>query len=178
MKGGLNYGREISNKSGNSKFTTSFQLGMFTSLKAYNRVTITGEYVLSDKGAEIFERMYLAIPVMAEYALTERFTVYTGPGINILLVPIDQEKRPSTNWLDLGALAGIKYKIQPRMAIGLRFEQGISNTIGRNAKLGQAVGGGFDPAYNDPETVRDLGYRSRNQYLELSVFYTITRPKQ
>ena len=95
---------------------------------------------------------YLSLPVLLDLQVTKKLALEVGPEFSYLL------HRPNflyNNRFDLGLDAGLRYAINAVMAVGLRYNYGLSGV----AKLD--FGRGLSPV--------------RNQALQVSLSYRLTR---
>jgi hypothetical protein len=164
----------------NFGFSPSFQVGMYGSIDVSDKFTFTTDFLISDKGYKeesAVHLLYASIPIMAQFKPMKNLSVGLGPSLGILITTWGKDRELAkdfyTNYFDFGAVAGLQYSITFSIAIALRFEQGFSNVIGKDAKiLGYRYIQESDPLFVNLNA-RDFGFKASNQSFQLSVCYAL-----
>ncbi|MES2812079.1 MAG: porin family protein [Bacteroidota bacterium] len=114
-------------------------VGGFAEIKLSDKFAVQPELLFSGVGAKVddvsLNLNYLAIPVMAKYFATEKFSVEAGPQIGFLMsakAKLDGESediKDSFNSTDLGLNLGAGYDFTENISAGLRYNLGLSNII-------------------------------------------------
>ncbi len=140
------------------KHVMGFHIGAFAELQLADKFNLRPELKYQTLGVkyepddETFgmrtKSSYIILPVMAEYALTEKLKVGLGPYISVMLSLKDKpipyqgaedeydedmfdyvDESMHFNKLDFGIGAGLSYQIVPKIGVNLRYNLGLSNTL-------------------------------------------------
>ena len=146
----------ITDESG--KYVLGFHIGAFAELPLADKLSLRPELKYQtlgvkyppDENEEEFglrtKSSYIILPVMAEYALTEKLKVGLGPYFSLMLslkdksIPYEGAEYDDDMFdyvdesmhfkkLDLGIGAGLSYQIVPSIGVNLRYNLGLSNTL-------------------------------------------------
>ena len=183
VKAGLNVSRMTYETIGDSistfGFLPSFHVGMYGALDFSDKFNINADFLFSDKGFKensAGHLLYACLPVMLNYKPFKNFSIGLGPSLGILIGSWGKErdaiKEIYNNPIDVGAVAGVQYSITSSIALSLRFEQGLSNVLGRNANVQYYGSVDGDPIIYTPN-LRDMGFKFHNQSFQLSVCYSL-----
>jgi hypothetical protein len=184
VKAGLNVSRMVYQVYDDSTsamgFLPSFHVGMYGGFDFSDKFSVTADFLISDKGckeAYAAHLLYASIPVLMQYKI-KKISLGVGPSVGILITSWGKErdnlKEMYNNPIDLGVIAGIQYEFTSSIVLSFRFEQGLSNVIGKDAVL---------PYYkyineNDPLIIdmnmRENGFKFRNQCFQLSLCYRLS----
>jgi hypothetical protein len=187
LKAGVNYSRVIqkndtSNWTGFG-FAPGLHLGAYSRLSVNEKVELGAEFVFSGKGYRDKQSnnkshlLYINIPIILDLKITDRLALQLGPEVGFLIASWgkndDYLSAIYTNRFEFGALAGIRYKLNDSFNLGLRFEQGLSNMIGRDAStLQYRYLPGGDPIIIG-QNLREAGWVHHNQNFQLTLEYRL-----
>lgn len=144
------------------KYVLGFHIGAFAELPLADKFSLRPElkYQTSgvkyppDENDETFglrtKSSYIMLPVMLEYALTEKLKVGVGPYMSMMLSLKDKmlpyagaedyfggdmfdfdyvDESMHFKKLDLGIGAGLSYQVVPKIGVNIRYSLGLSNTL-------------------------------------------------
>ena len=141
---GLKAGLNISNFTGGDADRNSligFHIGGIAEVKLNDKFSIQPELLYSQQGSEANDEVkvkvdYLAIPVMAKYYLSEKFSVEVGPQMSFLIndkaeyndssIP-DAETDAAS--FDFGLNAGVGFNITDNLFAQARYNYGITTVV-------------------------------------------------
>lgn len=166
-KAGANFARMLDKYHGNGQFKPAFHVGLFGNIKFADKVAFQPELLYSGQGTRLEPEYedednlsivtgYLQVPLLLQYALTEKFTIEAGPQIGILLSAKykwseywEDEDEWESDWedtkeyykkTDIGITAGIGFKISQRLGLYARYTHGMTNIfIDDSEKVGNQV---------------------------------------
>ncbi len=176
VKAGLNYARMLDEYHGNGQFKPAFHAGLFGNIRFTDKVAFQPELLYSGQGAKREQdadeyednlrivTSYLQVPLMLQYALTEKFTIEAGPQIGVLLNATykwreywedEDEWEPDSNdikeWYkktDIGIAAGIGFKVSQRVGLYVRYTQGLTNISDAGEKeINQVIAAGLSLSF-------------------------------
>jgi hypothetical protein len=152
FKAGLNFSTFNDAEKFNADTQTQLHIGFFPRYRLSSRISTKVELLYSSKGARadefsIFEDYsvdlgYITIPVMGEFAITDRLAVEVGPYVGFLISARQSfnglENRPQgidvsedeTNPVDIGLGGGIVYTGTNGLGVGVRYSQGLADALG------------------------------------------------
>ena len=160
---------------------TSFHVGVSVTKDLSKIFFLSGEFLCSDKGfneGSGVHLLYASIPVMANLKINKNFSMSVGPEFGILITAMGENsefvKEVYSNRLDVGGSIGLQYSISPSFVFSVKFVQGFSNIIGREANVRYY---GFDDQSGVllSSDLRDAGFVQKNQCFQLSICYSLKR---
>jgi len=140
------------------EYVLGFHIGAFAELPLADKISLRPELKYQTSGVKHkpyemtfgarTKSSYIMLPIMAEYALTEKLKVGLGPYFAVMLslkdkaLPNDEVDYDYDNnifdyvdesmhfkKLDLGIGAGLSYQIVPKIGVNIRYSLGLSNTL-------------------------------------------------
>ena len=145
MKFGAKAGLNISSLTGDVsdiKSKIGFQVGAFGEFKVSDKFAIQPELLFTSLGAksdsspaETLSLGYIAIPVMAKYFVSEKFSLELGPQLGFLISAKSkfdgnsQDVKDGFNSTDFGMNLGAGYDVAENINLGLRYTFGLSNVL-------------------------------------------------
>ena len=189
LLGGLNLSNIKSETTLEPEPATGIHVGWQGQIHFNKRIGLVSGIVFTEKGFikdHVRRRFYYAVlPVMIRYSVLKRLSVEAGAGIGYLLnvkARYDSKWGPAPDelkrdiWqkrLDFQIAGGVRYAINDRLRLTLRYEYGLSNLVG-DAEVQYRVIGADDPLLDqDPVTYRDLGIKDLNRNIQLSLSYSL-----
>lgn len=142
IKGGLNLasinGDDVSD---DLKSRSSYHFGIVTEVPISEEFSIQPELLISGQGArdeyegvnEDLKLNYLATPIQGKYYVSKGLSVEAGPQLGVLLSAKsefdgkDVDIKDSVKNIDFGFNLGIGYKLDNGMAVGARYNFGLSD---------------------------------------------------
>lgn len=171
IKGGLNYSNLTGDDVDNLDSRVGFHLGILYHLGISDDFAIQPELLLSTKGAEETNLMYLDLPVLAHVHITESFSAHFGPQIGFLLSAKDDgdDVKDFYKSTDISAVAGLTYRLETGLFFTTRYNYGISN-IGEEfeTQVPNIGANGFPDGTTS--TVKNE-FEASNSVLQLSIGY-------
>lgn len=162
----------------------SIHIGASAAKRLSQKISLGADLLLSDKGYRtegdgVFgasHLLYSNLPVYARFDLVKGLSLQAGPEIGLLIATLGEDKEYLSavySWFDFGLMGGLEYDVTSKMSLTLRFEQGISNMIGKNATTRQyRYVQNSDPLISD-KNLRDSGVVHHNQNLQVSLTYKL-----
>lgn len=162
----------------------SIHVGATGSVKLSKKFSLGADLLLSDKGYRndgdgLFgasHLLYSNLPVYARFELVKGLSLQAGPEVGLLVAAWGEDREYLSavySWFDFGIIGGLEYNVTSRMRFTLRFEQGISNIIAKNATAQEyRYIQHSDPLISN-KNLRDSGVVHRNQNLQLSLTYKL-----
>lgn len=150
---GLKTGLNISNFTGGDADRNNligFHIGGFAEIELSDKFSLQPEVLYSSQGSEAKNTVkikvdYLAIPLMAKYYISEKFSLEAGPQMSFLLndkfefnndaIP-DAETDASS--FDFGLNVGVGYNISAHLLAQVRYNYGIT-TVAENPDIKNSV---------------------------------------
>lgn len=132
VKGGLN-SSTLSGAEG-AKSIVGIHLGGFAEFKVSDKFSVQPELLFSMQGAKndvyTLNMNYINIPVMAKYAVAEKFNLQAGPQIGFLMSAKAEstDVKDSMKSLDFGLNLGAGYDFTEKMFLDLRYNLGLAQT--------------------------------------------------
>ena len=132
VKGGLN-SSTLSGADG-AKSIIGLNLGGFVEFKVSDKFSVQPELLYSMQGAKsdfgTLNMNYINIPVMAKYAVADKFNLQAGPQIGFLMsAKFDSvDVKDSMKSMDFGVNLGAGYDITEKMSLDLRYNLGLAQT--------------------------------------------------
>jgi len=132
VKGGLN-SSTLSGAEG-AKSIMGIHLGAFAEFKVSDKFSVQPELLYSMQGAKndmvTFNFNYINIPVMAKYAVAEKFNLQAGPQIGFLMsAKYDSvDVKETTKSLDFGVNFGAGYDLSENLFLEARYNLGLAQT--------------------------------------------------
>ena len=129
LKGGLNRA-DLSN-SGTSALV-GFHIGGFAEFMVMEKFDLQPELLLSTQGAKYdsadLNLIYINLPVMGKYQVTDFFSIEAGPQIGFLVSAKedDVDVIDSYNTIDFCVNLGVGYNLNEKMMLQLRYNLGLS----------------------------------------------------
>ncbi len=189
IKSGINLSRMItrSDTAGWDAYgiSPSIHLGAFASLPISPKLNLGAEFLISDKGfrsdGDAFfgasHLLYINIPAYADIKVAKSLSVQIGPEVGLLATAWGKHKdylsALYSNRFDLNVVAGLRYDVTNAVGLSIRFEQGLSNVVGKDASVLLYSYGTGDPVITG-QNLRDRGVVHRNQTIQLSVSFSFT----
>ena len=156
-------------------------LGWYGEVPLADKLDVTGAVILSDKGFnnsghEKVHFLYATLPVTLSYPVTKRLSVEAGAGAGYLIDVFAKgdDEYVSTIWsnrLDFEILCGISLQLSDRIGALIRYEYGLSNVIGKDAKISYRAIYPDDPLIGTRPTLREEGNKDYNRNIQFSVSY-------
>lgn len=187
VKAGMNLSRMITktDTSGWDAYSVSpsFHLGTYGMLRASEKIAFGADLLISDKGFRIkndgfsgaSHLLYVNVPVYFDFRISNKLSLHAGPEIGILAMAWgkhkDYLKALYSNDFDFGVIGGLRYDVSSKLGFTFRFEQGLSNVVGKNATALQYNIGSGDPVI-EGQNLRERGVVHRNQTIQLTVNFT------
>ncbi|WP_395043781.1 porin family protein [Flavobacterium sp.] len=142
-KFGAKAGLNMSNLTGDvedNSMKVGFHIGGFVNIGISEKFSVQPELLYNTGGAKFTggstNLSYLSIPVMAQYNITEEFSLEAGPQIGFLMSANDKadgggsvDIKDSLNSTDFGLNLGLGYDVAENINIGLRYTIGMSNIL-------------------------------------------------
>ncbi|MBA6152393.1 porin family protein [Gelidibacter maritimus] len=150
---GLKTGLNIANLTGgdvDKNNLYSFHIGGLAEFKLSDTFALQPELLYTRQGSEVENSMkvkldYLAIPVMAKYYLTDKFSLEAGPQFSFLIddkAEFDDSALPDAETdassFDFGLNIGLGYAITPNIFTQARYNYGIT-TVAENPDIKNSV---------------------------------------
>lgn len=137
VKGGVNFASIKASGSGitiSSNGITSFQLGAFANYELNEQFKLQPELLFMGIGGTAFtgEKInvnYVALPIMAQYYLGEKFYLEAGPQFGLLLSAKEAgtDIKSMFKSTDLQLAGGAGFKLSDNFIVGARYGFSISN---------------------------------------------------
>lgn len=184
LKAGMNLSRVLHESRWDKKdygTMTSFHVGISATKNISKRFFLSGDFLFSDKGfneGSSVHLLYATIPVTANLKIIKNLSMGVGPEFGILIAAMGENdeflKEVYSNRLDVGGSIGLQYSISPSFELSVKFVQGFSNIIGREANVRYY---GFDDQSGVllSSDLRDAGFVQKNQCFQLSICYSLKR---
>ncbi|GAB7087354.1 porin family protein [Marinifilum fragile] len=140
-KGGLNFANWIGDDADGTDMRTDIHLGVFARFAINENIAFQPEMVYSRQGMKVdmgsdvkFKSNYLNIPLLMRAKMADKFHAIFGPQVGIHLnseaddgdVSVDADNMKG---LDLALALGLEYDIADNVAIGLRYNWGLSKVV-------------------------------------------------
>ncbi len=150
---GLKTGLNVSNFIGGDADRNNllgFHVGGFAEIGLSDKFSLQPELLYSTQGSEIENIIkikvdYLAIPVMAKYYVSEKFSIEAGPQMAFLIndkAEFNDSSIPDAETdaasFDLGLNVGLGYVITSNLFVQARYNYGIT-TVGENPDINNSV---------------------------------------
>lgn len=147
LKGGLNFANFKGDDVDDTDMKTDIFIGGFARFEIDEKLAFQPELVYSRQGFKMdgngsdvtWKSNYLNIPLLLRAELAEKFHAIAGPQIGIHLSSEGEADSGSTTItediddamkdLDFGLALGFEYDISEKVALGLRYNLGLSNII-------------------------------------------------
>jgi opacity protein-like surface antigen len=139
-KAGLNLSNVTGDDTSDNKMKIGFQVGAFANIGVSEKFAVQPELVYSAQGNKFdgegnvsLELNYINLPIMAQYKVTDKFSLEAGPQIGFLMsakVKGDggsADVKEFLNSTDFGIGVGAGYDITENINLGLRYTIGVSN---------------------------------------------------
>ena len=133
VKGGLN-SSSLSGAEGASSIM-GIHLGGFAQFKVNDKFSVQPELLYSMQGAKFdgggtLNMNYINIPVMAKYAVGEKFNLQAGPQIGFLMSAKAEsvDVKDTTKSLDFGINFGAGYDLSDKLFLEARYNLGLAQT--------------------------------------------------
>ena len=132
VKGGLN-SSTLSGADG-AKSIIGVNLGGFVEFKVSDKFSVQPELLYSMQGAKFetgtLNMNYINIPVMAKYAVADKFNLQAGPQIGFLMsAKYDSvDVKDQMKSLDFGVNLGAGYDFTENLGLDLRYNLGLAQT--------------------------------------------------
>lgn len=129
LKGGLNVS-DLSNSEASA--LVGFHIGGFAEFMIMEKFALQPELLFSTQGAKYdsgtLNLIYVNLPVMGKYSVTENFSIEAGPQIGFLISAKDDDSDviDSFNTIDFCLNLGIGYTLNEKMMLQLRYNLGLS----------------------------------------------------
>lgn len=141
IKGGLNLASINGDVADDLKSRSSFHFGIVTEVPISEEFSIQPELLISGQGArdeyegvnEDLKLNYLATPIQGKYYVSKGLSVEAGPQLGVLLSAKsefdgkDVDIKDSVKNIDFGFNLGIGYKLDNGIAVGTRYNFGLSD---------------------------------------------------
>lgn len=140
-KAGLNISNVHSERNKDFKNLLAYNLGVVSKFSATNKIGITAEVLLSQKGFKSLmipsgttynKLTYLSIPVLIEYKPVKALYIQVGPELSYLLSAklknstLHKSERDNYNKFDVGIAGGVGYTIFKNFSLEARYVYGLS----------------------------------------------------
>lgn len=141
-KGGLNFANWIGDDADGTDMRTDIHLGAFARFAINENIAFQPELVYSRQGMKVdingsdvkFKSNYLNIPLLMRTKMADKFHAIFGPQVGIHLnskaddgdVSVDADNMKG---VDLALALGLEYDVADNVAIGLRYNWGLSKVI-------------------------------------------------
>ncbi|OBX21265.1 outer membrane protein with beta-barrel domain [Gelidibacter algens] len=150
---GLKTGLNISNIIGGDLDRNNligFHIGGFAEIELSDKFSLQPELLYSRQGSEVENSLkvkvdYLAIPVMAKYYISEKFSIEAGPQMSFLVndkVEFNDDAIPDAETdaasFDFGLNVGLGYNVSSHLLAQVRYNYGIT-TISENPDITNSV---------------------------------------
>lgn len=158
LKGGLNFANFKGDDIEDTDVKTDIFIGAFARFSIDEKLAFQPEMVYSRQGFKIdgdggditWKSNYLNIPLLLRAELADKFHAVAGPQIGFHLsseaevdsgdATISGDADDQMKGLDFGLALGFEYDITEKVAVGLRYNLGLSNIIDEdNAKVQNSV---------------------------------------
>lgn len=141
---GVKAGLNISNFTGGDadrNSLTSFHVGAIAEVKLSDKFSLQPELLYSRQGSEANDAVkvkvdYLAIPLMAKYCLSEKFSLEFGPQMSFLIddkAEFNDSSIPDAETdaasFDFGLNAGVGFNITDNLFAQARYNYGITTVV-------------------------------------------------
>lgn len=132
VKGGLN-SSTLSGSEG-AKSIIGIHVGGFAEFKVSDKFYVQPELLFSMQGAKYdggtFNLNYINIPLMAKYAIAEKFNLQAGPQIGFLMSAkaASVDVKDMTKSLDFGINFGAGYDLSENLFLEARYNLGLAQT--------------------------------------------------
>jgi hypothetical protein len=170
IKGGLNLSDVvINNVTDNPDAESDFKMkaglhsGVFAIAAIGLRTGISADLLYSVKGVKAIDDNinlhYISLPVLFQYAITEKWIAEAGPELSYLLTVKSAYGNLNALWnnkIDLGLDLGVRYVFTSSLSAGLRFNAGFSSVI-----------------ENSPTSSTGEKVRYQNRVLQVSLIYSL-----
>jgi hypothetical protein len=170
IKGGLNLSDVVINNvtdnpdaESDYKMKAGLHAGVFAIAAIGVRTGISADLLYSVKGVKAIDDninlYYVSLPVLFQYAITEKWIAEAGPELSYLLTVKSTYGNLNAFWnnkIDLGLDLGLRYAFTPKVSAGLRFNAGFSSVI-----------------ENSPTSSTGEKIRYQNRVLQLSLIYSV-----
>ncbi len=165
VKAGANFAKLSSNEDADARFRPGLHAGFFANVAFTDKLSFQPELFYSAQGTKLANNLdnsdeenrrmlvnYVQVPLLLQYALTEKLSVQAGPQIGILLSakrkwdgyweedgwdeeytyieePDSDDIKEYFKTLDIGLGIGLGYKISERFGIYTRYIHGLTNMV-------------------------------------------------
>jgi hypothetical protein len=187
LKGGVNFSTVKNATDWDPGWGASFHFGWFGQVRASEKFSFVTELLVSDKGFGATGKrthfLYLAIPVSVRYAIAEKISIEAGAGIGYLASTFASDnyidhyaKRVWNNPIDFQLSGGFHFTLNSALALGLRYEHGLSNVVGPDSEPPFSGVPVDDPLLGPGnKTYRDFGMDDKNRNIQVSLYYTFVK---
>lgn len=129
IKAGFNYSNFTGDDVDDLDSRAGFHVGAIYHLGINDDFAFQPEILLSTKGAEDLNLMYVDIPLLAHIHATEELTFHVGPQVGFLLSAKNDgtDVKDAYKSTDLAAVLGTTYRLETGLFFTLRYNYGISN---------------------------------------------------
>ncbi|RAW01266.1 outer membrane beta-barrel protein [Pseudochryseolinea flava] len=126
----------------------SYHAGFFFSYKFSKRISAVADLLYSDKGYSTKYKdgynnihiTYLSVPLMAQYHVTDKFSILAGGEFDLFLSAhrFNGGKKHTGTFYDnpteLSLIGGVAYQFNPRLNLMLRYVHGVTNIRGNDLR--------------------------------------------
>ncbi len=158
----------------------SYHLGVFSSLDFTKKTAVVAEILYSSKGFSTTGNSadktkinfhYIALPVLLNYKIKDRLNFEVGPELDYLVSARSKHDGQSADIgfiyrkkFDLGLDAGLKYSVDEKVNLGIRYNYGLLSVWGNDIIV-----------TNEQGYIVDSNPKIQNRVIQASIVYILNK---